>query len=139
MTIEINRKIEFTDGDYATLLEMAFEGAIASWCRKAEVVRPADDAKVEAFLAEFGRDFDGRFKRFLAPVLGGVVSLKADDEDEPLLLTREKLEAGLKLVLEHPDYAWIAAGPDCDILCNMDDYAVSAVIECALWGEVVYC
>ena len=102
----------------------ALEGGIYYWCRKAEVVG--------AYLGEYASEQIAR---------GGQLKLYDREEDKVYILDLEKLLNGIKLYAQNP------VGYNClDMIdgkleidcCNADAIVCDAIIQYALFGEVVY-
>lgn len=120
-TLTIKKNITITNQDIDDIMCTALEGGINYWCSKAKVVGN--------YLGEYASEQISR---------GGVLMLYPDGEP-PYDLTKEKLLNGIQQAINndwYTDYGWYDAnGID---TCNVDTDVADAIIQLALFGEMVY-
>ena len=120
--IEITTKLTVTTEDIDDIMCAALEGGITYWCNKAEVV--------DEYLGEYASEQISR---------GGALKLYDCEEDEVYELTLEKLLNGIRLAVEgeyHKDYDWWDGGVI--DTCNVDADVADAIIQLALFEDVIY-
>lgn len=120
-TFTIKRNITITNQDIDDIMCTALEGGINYWCSKAKVIGK--------YLGEYASEQISR---------GGVLMLYPEGEP-PCDLTKEKLLNGIQQAINNDwyiDYHWYDAnGID---TCNIDADVADAIIQLALFGEMVY-
>lgn len=118
---EIN--IELTQQDIDDIMAAALEGGINYWAGEAEVIE-------EKRVADWGHEQIAR---------GGVLVIHdIEDPGETWELTLEKFLNGFKLWVENggDEYGAIEDGKvDC---CNIDADCADAIVQYALFGELVF-
>lgn len=120
--IEITTKLAVTIEDIDDIMCAALEGGITYWCNKAKVIGE--------YLGEYAHEQIAR---------GGSLKIYDCEEDEVYELNREKLLNGIRIAREaeyFKDYGWW----DGDTLdtCNVDAEVADAIIQCALFEDIVY-
>lgn len=120
--VKVEIRVELTHQDIDDIMVAALEGGINYWC---------DEAAVEGgeYLGKYASDQISR---------GGTLLLHDTDEDAYRKLDLEKFLKGFKLWLENggDEYGAIEDGKvDC---CNIDADCADAIIQYALFGEVIY-
>ncbi len=124
VSLKVEMEIVLSQEDIDDIMCGALEGGITYWCGKAEVVGD--------YLGEYGHEQIAR---------GGQLKLYDSEEDEVYDLDLEKLLNGIKL--------WAKDPVGCNCLeqidghlefdcCNADAEVCDAIIQYALFGEVVY-
>lgn len=114
----VSYSISFSSEDIDDIMCAALEGGIAYWCDKAEVVGD--------YLGEYAREQISR---------GGTLKLYDSESDEVYELTKDKFINGIALAAKE-SVDWIA---DERIQTFFIDANVAdTIIQCALFGEVVY-
>jgi len=111
----------------AGLLCAAFEGGVGYWCTITGYTEPEVPRSV------WGEDRIYRHVDY--PLTGGAVLCEVTDEDEPerLVLDREAVERGLRLMAEKAPRHWG------DFLAeNYDADTGDVFVQLALLGEIVY-
>lgn len=126
--IEVVTSIQVTQQDIDDIMVAALEGGITYWADAAVV--PGDRR-----VADWGHEQIAR---------GGVLRIHTTepwdkDDTEWYELTREKLLDGIKKAYEgsyYTDYDWCDGQTlDC---CQVDAEVADAIVQLALFGEVVY-
>ena len=120
--IEITTELTVTQEDIDDIMCAALEGGIIYWANKAEVVGE--------YLGEWGHEQIAR---------GGVLKIHDYEADVVHDLTREKLLNGIRIAREKEyfkDYGWW----DGDTLetCNVDAEVADAIVQCALFDDIIY-
>ena len=120
--VKVEIRVELPQQDIDDIMVAALEGGINYWC---------DEAAVEGgeYLGKYASDQISR---------GGTLLLHDTDEDAYRKLDLEKFLKGFKLWLENggDEYGAIEDGKvDC---CNIDADCADAIIQYALFGEVIY-
>jgi hypothetical protein len=120
--VKVEIRVELTQQDIDDIMVAALEGGINYWC---------DEAAVEGgeYLGKYASDQISR---------GGTLLLHDTDEDAYRKLDLEKFLKGFKLWVENggDEYGAIEDGKvDC---CNIDADCADAIIQYALFGEVIY-
>ena len=120
--IRVDYAIKVTSENIDDIMATALEGGITYWCCKAEVVGE--------YLGEYASEQISR---------GGELKLYDAEDDEVYTLTQEKLLYGIKLAIEnryYNEYDWYNANElDC---CQIDAMVADAIIQCALFDDVIY-
>ena len=120
--IKVDYVVKVTEQDIDDIVATALEGGINYWCCKAEVVGD--------YLGEYASEQISR---------GGELKLYDAEGDDVYTLTQEKLLKGIKLAIEnmyYHEYDWYAANElDC---CQIDAMVADAIIQCALFDDVIY-
>lgn len=115
-------KIDVTQQDIDDIMAAALEGGINYWCYKAEVIGD--------YLGEYASDQISR---------GGKLKLYDMEGGEKYWLDRDKFLNGLKLFFEQ-DYDQNGALDSGTIdAAQIDANDADAIIQLALFGEVLYC
>ncbi len=124
VSLKVEMEIAVSQEDIDDIMVGALEGGIAYWCDKAEV-----EGK---YLGEYGHEQIAR---------GGQLKLHDREEDKVYTLDLERLLNGIKLYAQNPvgcnclDMVDGQLEIDC---CYVDAVACDAIIQYALFGEVVY-
>lgn len=122
--LKIELVVEVTDEDIDDLMCGALEGGINYWCDEAEVVGD--------YLGEYASEQISR---------GGQLKLYDYEEDEVYELDKEKFLKGLEMYIKNPTADNILEQIDGVMkldCCNADSYVCDAIIQLALFGEIVY-
>lgn len=120
MEHSITIKITFTDSDIDDIMATALEGGITYWCSAVEVVGE--------YLGEYASDQISR---------GGELILCDDEAGEKFKLTKEKFIDGIEIYLA-------TIGCNCFVVDGMVDSSMvdaesaDGIVQCALFGEIVY-
>lgn len=120
--VKVEIRVELTQQDIDDIMVAALEGGINYWC---------DEAAVEGgeYLGKYASDQISR---------GGTLLLHDTDEDAYRKLDLEKFLKGFKLWLENGgDQYGAVQGHEVDC-CNIDADCADAIIQYALFGEVIY-
>ena len=120
--IEATIKIDITTEDIDDIMCSALEGGITYWCCRAEVVGD--------YLQDFASEQIAR---------GGTLLLHDAEEDEIYELTLDKLVKGIKMAIEHGDYAeygWYTNG-ELDT-CSVDADVADVIIQYALFDTIMF-
>ncbi len=123
LKVERNINVIVTCEDIDDIMCGALEGGINYWCRKAEVVGE--------YLGEYGSEQISR---------GGTLKLYNAEEDEVYELTLAKFMCGLMLAVEmgfDGQYGWLNDDGTLDC-CRIDAGEADAIIQLAIFGEVIY-
>ncbi len=120
--IEITTNLVVTMEDIDDIMCAALEGGITSWCNKAKVVGD--------YLGEYAHEQIAR---------GGTLKIYDCEEGEVYELNRRNLLNGIRIARENEyfkDYGWW----DGDTLdtCNVDAEVADAIIQCALFEDIIY-
>ncbi len=119
MKLNINFDVEYDNEVIDDIMATALEGGITYWCDNAEVVGD--------YLGEYASEQISR---------GGTLKLHDSEEDETYELTLDKFLAGLATVVGERGLDVIYQGkidPS-----NIDAEDADAIIQYAIFGEVVY-
>lgn len=119
MELNINYKVELDNECIDDIMATALEGGITYWCDDTEVVG--------AYLGEYASEQISR---------GGTLKLHDSEEDETYELTLEKFLSGLAKVVGERGLDVLYEGkidPS-----NIDAEDADAIIQYAIFGEVVY-
>lgn len=120
--VKVEIRVELTQQDIDDIMVAALEGGINYWCDEAAV-------KGGEYLGKYASDQISR---------GGTLLLHDTDEDAYRKLDLEKFLKGFKLWLENGgDQYGAVQGREVDC-CNIDADCADAIIQYALFGEVVY-
>lgn len=122
--VKVEMKLVVTSEDIDDIMVTALEGGITYWCCKAEVIGQ--------YLGEYASEQISR---------NGTLRLYDMEQDERYLLTRYKLLEGIAMYVANPCSANIVEQIDGEIridTCNVDAEVADAIIQLALFGEVVY-
>lgn len=123
--IKVEFEVIVKNEDIDDIMCGALEGGINYWCYKAEVVE--DD-----YFGEYASEQISR---------GGSLNLYDNEEDAVYLLTKEKFMEGLKKYLENPCCGDFIERKDGKIFldtCNADAEVCDAIIQYAIFGDIVY-
>lgn len=123
--ININTTYKVTDEDIDDIMCSALEGGITYWCYRAEVVGK--------YLGEYASEQISK---------GGTLKLYVEEpDDEPFVeLTKEKFLKGVTMAISdaaYADYDWYLPDGTLDP-CEIDSDVADYIVQCALFGEVVY-
>ena len=119
MELNINYKVELDDECIDDIMATALEGGITNWCDDAEVVGD--------YLGEYASEQISR---------GGTLRLHDSEEDETYELTLDKFLVGLAKVVGERGLDVLYEGKvDAS---NIDAEDADAIIQYAIFGEVVY-
>lgn len=124
-TVKVELEIALSTEDIDDIMCVALEGGINYWCYKAEVVE-------HKYLGEYASEQISR---------GGYLNLYDREEDAVYLLTKEKFLKGIEL--------WVKNSVECNCLekidgklridtCNVDAIVGDAIIQYAIFGDVIY-
>jgi len=123
--MDVTTKVE--DTRIADLLCCAFEGGVGYWCVITGYRAPAEPRSIWG---------EGTvYKHVDYPLTGGAVVCQVNDEDDPadLVLDREAVDRGLRLMAEKYPKHWA------DFISENEDAITGDVfVQCALLGEIVY-
>ena len=122
--LKVELVVEVTDEDIDDLMCGALEGGINYWCNEAEVVGD--------YLGEYASEQISR---------GGQLKLYDCEDDEVYELDKEKFLKGLEMYIKNPTADNILEQIDGVMkldCCNADAYVCDAIIQYALFGEVIY-
>lgn len=120
--INIEKQITITEQDIDDIMCSALDGGITYWCNEAEVVGD--------YLGEYASEQISR---------GGTLKLHDADDYEVYELTLGKLLEGIQKAADgeyFSDYNWID-GSVIDA-CQVDAEVADAIIQCAIFGDVIY-
>ena len=122
-TVKAEINVKLTQQDIDDIMVAALEGGINYWAGEAEVIE-------EKRVADWGHEQIAR---------GGVLVIHdIEDPDEKWELTLEKFLSGFKLWVEDGgDQYGAVQGSEVDC-CNIDAGCADAIIQYALFGEVMY-
>lgn len=114
--------INISKEDIDDIMCTALEGGITYWCRKAKVIGE--------YLGEFASEQISR---------GGSLVLYPYDDNKAYVLTMQSLLNGMEKAMKEGiliDYGWWSLdGID---TCNIDADVADAIIQLALFGEIIY-
>ena len=113
---------KLTQQDIDDIMVSALEGGITYWCCKAEVVGD--------YLGEYASDQISR---------GGTLKLYDSEEDAVYELNIDKFLDGFKTWLEngYDEYETLQQDGTIDC-CEIDGCCADAIVQCALFGDVIY-
>ena len=122
-TVKAEINVKLTQQDIDDIMVAALEGGINYWAGEAEVIE-------EKRVADWGHEQIAR---------GGVLVIHdIEDPDEKWELTLEKFLNGFKLWVEDGgDQYGAVQGSEVDC-CNIDAGCADAIIQYALFGELMY-
>lgn len=121
-TVDVISTINVTQEDIDDIMCSAFEGGISSWCSCAEVVGD--------YLGEYASEQISR---------GGMLILHDAEDNEEYDLDLNQLLNGIKQAYEgnyFSEYEW-CDGKTIDT-CQVDAEVADAIIQLALFDEIVY-
>ena len=121
--VNTTKTIKITTEDIDDIMCAALEGGINYWCGNAKVVGE--------YLGEYASEQIARG--------GSLILTDFEDEEEQYELTRPKLLNGIKLAADegyYTEYDWIN-GNELDT-CQIDADVADAIIQLALFGDIVY-
>ena len=120
--ITVTQNINVTEEDIDDIMCSALEGGITYWCYKAKVVGD--------YLGEYASEQISR---------GGVLKLYDSENGDIYELTLEALLNGIRLAIQndyYAEYEWHYGDKlDC---CQIDANVADCIVQCALFGEVIY-
>lgn len=122
--LKVEMEIVVTQEDIDDIMCGALEGGINYWCDEASVIGD--------YLGEYGSEQISR---------GGQLKLYDFEEGKYHVLTKEKFMEGLKLYFQKPTSCNILEQIDGKLrldCCNADALVCDAIIQYALFGDVIY-
>lgn len=122
--LNVNMQMKVTGEDVDGIMEGALNGGITYWCDRA---KPVGD-----YLGEYASEQISR---------GGKLMLYDFEEEAVHCLDLEKLLNGIRLWAENPagcNYLEQADGGNLVMNCSTDAVACDAIIQYALFGDVIY-
>lgn len=123
-TVKVEMEIILSQEDIDDIMCGALEGGITYWCRRAEVVGE--------YLGEYASEQISR---------GGVLKLHDREAEKIYELTKEKFLKGVALWAKNPVGCNCMEQIDGKIrldACNVDAVVCDAIIQYAVFGEVIY-
>lgn len=121
--VEVKLTVTLTAQDIDDIMVSALEGGICYWCCEAEVIE-------EKRVADWGHEQIAR---------GGVLILHDSEEDEEYELTLEKFLKGFELWVANGGDRYGAIGYDGSVdCCEIDGECADAIVQYALFGEIVF-
>lgn len=120
--ITVETELQISKEDIDDIMSAALEGGITYWADSAEV-------GPEGFLGEYASENISR---------GGILIIHDAEDDVEHTLTLDKLIGGIKLFISNglaPNGMVWAGEID---TCQVDGEAADAIVQLALFGEVVY-
>lgn len=120
--VEVKLNIELTQEDIDDMMTTALEGGINYWCDKAEVIE-------DEYYGEYASEQISR---------GGSLRLYDSETNQTYILNLEKLTNGFKIWAEKGydrHDVIINSGIECG---NLDANAADGIIQCALFGDIMY-
>ena len=123
-TVKVEMEIILSQEDIDDIMCGALEGGIAYWCNRAEVVGE--------YLGEYGSEQISR---------GGTLKLYDMEVEKVYELTKEKFLKGVELWAKKPVGCNCMEQIDGKIrldTCNADAVVCDAIIQYAVFGEVIY-
>lgn len=130
MKISIQYEIECSDQDIDDIMSAALDGGITYWCDCAKVVGD--------YLGEYASDQISR---------GGKLKLHDAEENKWYELTKDNFIAGLKQFVQKRGFAKDESNGHCGSMITddgklnmskLDAEDADYIVQCALFGEVVY-
>lgn len=124
VSLKVEMEIVVSQEDIDDIMCGALESGITYWCSRAKVVGE--------YLGEYGHEQIAR---------GGKLELHDREEDKVHTLDLEKLLNGIKLYAQNPVGCNCLEQVDGHLeidCCNADAVVCDAIIQYALFGEVVY-
>lgn len=123
-SLKVELEVVVTDEDIDDIMCGALEGGINYWCCEAEVEGE--------YLGEYASEQISR---------GGQLKLYDCEEDEIYVLDKEKFLKGLEMYIKNPTACNILEQIDGEMrldCCNADADVCDAIIQYALFGEIVF-
>lgn len=123
-TVKVEMEIILSREDIDDIMCGALEGGITYWCNRAEVVGE--------YLGEYGSEQISR---------GGILKLHDMEAEKIYELTKEKFLKGVELWAKNPVGCNCMEQIDGKIrldTCNADAIVCDAIIQYAIFGEVIY-
>lgn len=123
--VEAELEIALSMEDIDDIMCGALEGGINYWCYRAEVVE-------DEYLGEYASEQISR---------GGSLNLYDSEEDAVHLLTKEKFLKGIELWAKNPVGCNCLEQKDGKLrfdTCNADAIVCDAIIQYAIFGNVIY-
>ena len=123
-TVKVEMEIILSMEDIDDIMCGALEGGITYWCNRAEVVGE--------YLGEYGSEQISR---------GGILKLHDMEAEKIYELTKEKFLKGVELWAKNPVGCNCMEQIDGKIrldTCNADAVVCDAIIQYAIFGEVIY-
>ena len=122
--MKVELVVEVTDEDIDDIVCGALEGGCNYWCDRVDVEGE--------YLGEFASDQISR---------GGMLWLYDFEAEEKYMLDKEKFLKGVEMYIKNPTADNILEQIDGVMkldTCNADAYVCDAIIQYALFGEVIY-
>lgn len=120
--LKIEITLSISDEDIDDIMCTALEGGITYWCREARMVCD--------YLGEYASEQISR---------GGELILVDIESDDEYTLTKQKMLNGIRLAISnhyYEDYKWWNSnGID---TCNVDADVADAIIQLALFEDIIY-
>lgn len=123
-TVKVEMEIIISQEDIDDIMCGALEGGISYWCNRAEVVGE--------YLGEYGSEQISR---------GGTLKLHDRENEKIYELTKEKFLNGVALWTKNPVGCNCMEQIDGKLrlnTCNVDAVVCDAIIQYAVFGEVIY-
>ena len=120
LTIELIKKLEFTEQDISDLMVAALEGGINYWCRKAKIVMIPEGVDQNIYASDL-------------IAKGGTLELYDAESTDKWELTLGKFLNGVKYVCERDGYTDAN-----DLMDNHDADTADAIVQYALFNEIVF-
>ena len=124
VSLKVELEIVLTKEDIDDIMCGALEGGITYWCNRAKVVGD--------YLGEYGHEQIAR---------GGKLELHDCEEDKVYVLDLQKLLKGIELWAKNPVGCNCLEQKDGHLeidCCNADAIVCDAIIQYALFGDVIY-
>ena len=120
--VEARNTINVTAEDIDDIMCSALEGGITYWCDNAKVVGE--------YLGDYASEQISR---------GGTLLLFDAEDDKVYELNRDKLLDGIKIAYENQFFSYYewCNGKELDC-CEIDAMIADCIVQCALFGEIVY-
>lgn len=119
---KVKRSVIITQEDVDDIVCTALEGGITYWCCKAEVCE-------DEYYGEYASDQIS---------MGGSLRLYDDENDEQYILTLDNFLKGIQQAIKDGYGSdWFGDDARLDAM-NIDGEAADVIVQCALFGEVIY-
>lgn len=122
--LKVELEVALTQEDIDDIMCGALEGGITYWCDEAKVVGD--------YLGEYGHEQIAR---------GGQLLIHDMEEEETYTLDKEKFLKGIELWVKNPVGCNCLEQKDGKLVfdtCNADAVVCDAIIQYALFGDVIY-
>ena len=114
-------EIKLTSEDIDDIMCAALEGGITYWACKCDVIGD--------YLGEYAHEQISR---------GGMLKIYDSEIEDKYWLTLEKLLKGIKIWIESGyDINGVVSGNTIDV-CQVDAVAADGIVQCAIFGDIVY-